>query len=54
MSNEEQLRQAVQLADDAAAAMAKLKVGMWDSLQTMALISIAKSLAVIADQQTHR
>jgi len=37
--------QAEQLATQAAAAAAKLKVGVWDSVQALALVSIAMSLA---------
>jgi hypothetical protein len=40
--------QAEELAAQAAAAAAKLKVGVWDSVQALALVSIAMSLAEIA------
>jgi len=40
--------QAEQLATQAAAAAAKLKVGVWDSVQALALVSIAVSLAELA------
>jgi len=40
--------QAEQLATQAAAAAAKLKVGVWDSVQALALVSIAMSLAELA------
>jgi hypothetical protein len=36
MNSAEQLREAVELADQAAAALTKLKVAVWDSLQAMA------------------
>jgi len=40
--------QAEELARQAAAAAAKLKVGVWDSVQALALVSIAMSLAELA------
>ena len=42
------LDQAEELATQAAAAAAKLKVGVWDSVQALALCSIAMSLAELA------
>jgi len=54
MSDEEQLRQAAELADQAVAATARLKVGTWESVQSLALVSIAKSLVVLAGQQRGR
>ena len=43
--------QAEELATQAAAAAAKLKVGVWDSVQALALVSIAMSLAELARNQ---
>ena len=39
---------AADLADQASAQVGRLKVGTWDSVQALALVSIAKSLAVLA------
>lgn len=36
-------------ADQAAAVAAKLKPGTWDAVQALALVSIAQSLATIAE-----
>ncbi len=43
---------AEELAAQAAAAAAKLKVGGWESVQALALVSIATSLAVIARERS--
>ena len=40
--------QAEELAAQAATAAAKLEVGAWDSVQALALVSIAMSLAELA------
>jgi hypothetical protein len=40
--------QAQELATQAAAAAAKLKVGVWESVQALALVSIAMSLPELA------
>lgn len=40
--------EAAELARRAADAASELKVGTWDSVQALALVSIAKSLSVIA------
>ena len=42
---------AQELADQATEVAAKLKPGTWDSVQALALASIAQSLASIAEQQ---
>jgi hypothetical protein len=42
---------AEELARQAAAAAAKLKVGAWESVQALALISIATSLAELARER---
>ena len=44
-----------ELADQAAEVAAKMKPGTWDAVQALALVSIAQSLATIADQhQCHQ
>ena len=43
-----EVRAAADLADQALAQVGRLKVGTWDSVQALALVSIAKSLAVLA------
>jgi hypothetical protein len=40
-----------ELADQAAEVAAKMKPGTWDAVQALALVSIAQSLASIADRQ---
>jgi hypothetical protein len=47
-SDSDQLRSAENLARQAQEITAKMKVGSWESAQTLALISIAQSLSVIA------
>jgi hypothetical protein len=42
------ISQAEELAAQAAATAARLKAGAWDSVQALALVSIAMSLAEIA------
>ena len=42
---------AEELATQAAAAAARLKVGAWDSVQALALVSIATSLAGLAREK---
>ena len=39
-----------ELADQAAGVAAKMKPGTWDAVQALALVSIAQSLATIADR----
>jgi len=39
-----------ELADQAAEVAAKMKPGTWDAVQALALVSIAQSLATIADR----
>ena len=39
-----------ELADQAAEVAARLKPGTWDAVQALALVSIAQSLASIADR----
>jgi hypothetical protein len=46
--NTTRIDQAEELATQAAAAATKLKVGVWDSVQALALVSIAMSLAELA------
>ena len=43
---------AQELADRATEAMTKLKPGSWESVQAIALVSIAQSLASLADSRT--
>ena len=43
-----------ELADRAAEVAEKLKPGTWESVQALALVSIAQSLASIAEQQAPR
>jgi hypothetical protein len=43
---------AQEFADQAADVAAKLKPGTYDAVQALALVSIAHSLAAIAEQQT--
>ena len=43
---------AQEFADQAADVAAKLKPGTYDAVQALALVSIAQSLAAIAEQQT--
>jgi hypothetical protein len=52
ISESDQVRSAVDLARQAEELSAKLKAGSWESAQTLALISIAKSLSVIAGNAT--
>ena len=47
-SDSDQLRSAENLARQAQEIIAKMKLGSWESAQTLALISIAQSLSVIA------
>jgi hypothetical protein len=48
LPNSDQVRSAENLARQAEELTAKLKAGSWESAQTLALISIAQSLSVIA------
>jgi hypothetical protein len=41
-----------ELADQAVEVAAKLKPGSWESVQALALASIAQSLAALAQQQS--
>jgi hypothetical protein len=43
---------AQELADQATDVAAKLKPGSWESVQALALVSIAQSLAAMAQDQT--
>ena len=43
-----------ELADLAAEVAAKMKPGTWDAVQALALVSIAQSLATIADRHEAR
>lgn len=43
---------AKELADQATELAAKLKPGTWDAVQALALVSIAQSLAAIAQEQS--
>lgn len=43
---------AKELADQATELAAKLKPGTWDAVQALALVSIAQSLAAIAQAQS--
>ena len=42
---------AQEFADQAAEVAAETKPGTWDAVQALALVSIAQSLATIADQR---
>ena len=42
---------AQEFADQAAEVAAKMKPGTWDAVQALALVSIAQSLATIADRR---
>ena len=50
MSADVRVAEAADLSRKAAEIAGKLKAGGWESAQTLALISIAKSLVVLADQ----
>jgi len=50
MSTDERVAEAASLSQKASEIVDKLKPGGWESAQTLALVSISKSLAVLAEQ----
>ncbi len=54
MDKDERLVTAAELTDKAVEVASRLKSGSWESAQTLALLSIAKSLEVIAEAAADR
>lgn len=50
MATDDEVTQAANLSQKASEIADRLKPGTWEAVQTLALISIAKSLVVLADQ----
>ncbi len=50
MATDDRVAQAAAQADKASDVAGRLKTGSWESAQTLALISIANSLAVLAER----